>query len=504
MGKAILLFSIIFTSITLNAQFWQTSEVTKLSGHVNSDAEESIPVFSKDDSVLYFVRTYDKKNTGGFQDQDVWYSTKDTNGHYIDCKRLKSVNNKFNNAVLGISDSGTEMYLVNAYDGKKDIEKGIAMATSKGDYFNWNSPEKINIPGLNIEGNYYGFHVSGDGKTMIISYAGPTTIGEEDLYISTFDGVNWSEPMHMGTTINSTGFEISPFLSSTYDTLFFSSNGFGGEGDADIFFSVKQGTWAEWSTPENLGSKINSPKFDAYFSHDGEHAFWSSNKDGENSDIYTLEILYPPLSITAISTDVSYFQGGDGSIDATTQGGIPPYKYKWSNGNTNEDPKNLAAGKYKVTVTDSRNQQAETTVFLKDPPPKEIEPVLVENYEAAHFKYLFHYNKNKLSISNRDLKRFVKEVETQIKSGRKSVTIKIHSSASTVPTQKFGTNDKLASIRAENMKYDLMAYFSKSKIADGKVNVVIVKSEVAGPTYDEDAGNEKRYRPFQFVELVTE
>ncbi len=504
MKKTLLLLSIFFFSISVKAQFWKTSDIHKLDGTVNSVAEESIPVFSKDDSILYFVRTFDKKNVGGFNDQDIWYSIKDENGHYKDCKPLKSVNNKFNNAVLGISNDGTEMYLVNAYDGKKDVEKGIAIASSKGDYFNWNTPQKINIPGLKIEGDYYGFHVSGDEKTMIISYAGPNTIGEEDLYISTFDGSNWSEPMHMGTTINSTGFEISPFLSSTYDTLFFSSNGFGGEGDADIFYSVKQGTWAEWSTPVNLGSEINSPKFDAYFSHDSEHAFWSSNKDGENSDIYTLTILYPPLSVTGVGTDVTYFQGGDGSIDATVEGGIPPYRYNWSNGNSNEDPKNLAAGKYKLIVTDSRGQQAETTVILQDPPPKEIEPVAVTNYEPVHFKYLFHYNKNKLSLSNRELKRFVKEVEKQIEEGKGTVTVKIHSSASSVPTQKFGTNEKLASVRAENMKYDLMAYFSKSKIANGKVNIVIIKSEGGGPSYAEDAKNKKRYRPFQFVELVTE
>ncbi len=504
MRTNLLILFLFFSTFNSQAQFWQTSDVIKLSGHVNSDAEESIPVFSKDDSVLYFVRTYDKRNAGGFHDQDVWYSTKDENGNYVDCKPLKSVNNKFNNAVLGISNAGNEMYLVNAYSGKKDVEKGIAKASSKGDYFNWNTPEKINIPGLDIEGDYYGFHVTGDEKIMIISYAGPNTIGEEDLYISTFDGASWSEPMHMGTTINSTGFEISPFLSVTYDTLFFSSNGFGGEGDADIFFSVKQGSWSEWSTPVNLGSKINSPKFDAYFSHDGQHAFWSSNRDGENSDIYTLEIIYPPLKVTAVGTDVSYFQGGDGSIDATVEGGIPPYRFEWSNGNTNEDPKNLAAGKYKVIVTDAIGQQAETTVVLKDPPPKEIAPVIVKEYEPVQFKYLFHYNKNKLSLSNRDLKRFVKSVEKQIEDGKTNVTVKIYSSASTVPTQKYGTNEKLASVRAENIKYDLLTYFSKSKIANGKVNVVIVKSEVAGPAYQEDARNEKRYRPFQFVELITE
>ena len=58
----------------------------------------------------------------------------------------------------------------------------------------------------------------------------------------------------------------APFLSDNDDTLYFSSNGFGGFGDADIFYSLRNGnSWDSWSEPVNLGSVINSPKFDAYF-----------------------------------------------------------------------------------------------------------------------------------------------------------------------------------------------------------------------------------------------
>ena len=75
----------------------------------------------------------------------------------------------------------------------------------------------------------------------------------------------------MGNKINSNKYDISPFLSNGQDTLFFSSNGFGGEGDADIFFSVRQDdSWTNWSTPQNLGNKINTPKFDAYFVKNGK------------------------------------------------------------------------------------------------------------------------------------------------------------------------------------------------------------------------------------------
>ncbi|MBK8566619.1 MAG: T9SS type A sorting domain-containing protein [Saprospiraceae bacterium] len=48
------------------------------------------------------------------------------------------------------------------------------------------------------------------------------------------------------------------------------------------------------------------------------------------------------------------FGGSDGSIDLTATGGTIPYTYAWSgNAGTDQDPANLAAGSYTVTVTDA-------------------------------------------------------------------------------------------------------------------------------------------------------
>ena len=106
-----------FACITFftQAQFWSVSKPVQIGGTVNTfDAEESIPVFSKDSSILYFVRTFDSKNKGGEYDQDIWFNTRNDDGTYTDCKRLKSLNNKFNNAIIGMGDNGNVMYLLNA------------------------------------------------------------------------------------------------------------------------------------------------------------------------------------------------------------------------------------------------------------------------------------------------------------------------------------------------------------------------------------------------------
>ena len=489
-----------FACITLfsQAQFWSVSNPIQLDGTVNTiEAEESIPVFSKDSSILYFVRTFDPKNKGGEYDQDIWYSSRNDDGSYLDCQRLKSLNNKFNNSILGLSNDGKMMYLLNAYDGKKDMEKGIAVSSGSGT--SWSNPDKITIPGLDIEGGAYGFHVSGDGKTIIISQNGPKSLGEEDLYVSEKSASGWSTPIHMGNVINSTGFEISPFLSQSKDTLFFSSNGMGGEGDADIFYAVKQGSWTNWSVPVNVGTPINSSKFDAYFTYSGNDIYWSSNRDNERSDIYTASILAPPpIAISAKGTDVTVFNGKDGRINASTKGGVAPYSYAWSNGMTIEDPTGIPKGEYSVVVTDNIGQTATTSVLIGE--PKQVIAVKPErDYAMTHY---FGYNADKLDAENDKLLVFMNGLEEQMKNGRK-ITVQIQSSASYVPTREFKSNDQLAKSRAEMIKKMLEENYSAKGFGD-KFAVVITETAVGGPLYENDRDNIEKYQPFQYIALSTQ
>jgi hypothetical protein len=503
MKKQTLLFLTIILSFNSLAQIWDFEGISKLAGSVNSTAEESLPIFSKDSSALYFIRSFDKENKGGEYDQDIWVSYRQTDGSYSECKPISSLNTKYNNGIVGINKSGNGLYLLNTYEGKKDLVKGIAYTESKGS--GWSSPEKIEVPTLDIEGDFYGFHINEDENVMLISYKGPGTIGEEDLYVSLKSGSSWSAPMNLGSTINTTGFEMSPFLSKNQDTLFFSSNGHGGFGDADIFYAVRKGSWTDWAQPVNLGEKINSAKFDACFSYSGSNVYWASNRDTELSDIYTAYFIYPPpIALSCTSIPASKYEGTDGSIDLTVTGGLAPFTFEWSNGLTSEDALNLGKGDYSVIVKDAFGQVANTTCTVTEPAEILIPEVTALGYNNFEFKHYFDYNKNKLSVSRGDLKRFVKDIEKQLKEGRPSITINIYSSASHVPTETYESNEKLTQIRAENMKYDLLEYFSSKDELKGKVNVVISSAIVDGPIYEKDAVKTGKYKPYQFVSLKTE
>ena len=369
------LISALLIVFTNRAQYMDIEEPHRLGGEVNSEADELFPVFSKENSKLYYTRVNDPESIGGINDQDIWQSEWNGEKNYAKGQDFKGLNNKYNNTIVGFNNDESIVYLLNSYSGKKDLKKGISYAKKKGD--SWGSPKEISIPGLDIEGDFYGFHVNKTGDIIVISYAGPETLGEEDLYVSIKENEKWSRPKHLGPKINSSGFEMSPFLSNDNDTLYFATNGQGGQGDADIFYAVRNtDSWTDWSAPINLGDQINSSKFDAYFTISEGFFYWSSNRDSERSDIYYSTFSPPPiLTASALGTDVSVFNGNDGFIDLTPQGGVAPYSYLWSNGSREEDPIELSKGTYEVEVKDVVGQTA--TVHVKiDEPAEIIEPII--------------------------------------------------------------------------------------------------------------------------------
>ncbi len=63
----------------------------------------------------------------------------------------------------------------------------------------------------------------------------------------------------------------------------------------------------------------------------------------------------------------------NGAISAQVSGGIPPYRYEWSNGATTGRITNLCAGKYTLTIQDANNCKRVQTFNLPDPAPLQIQ-----------------------------------------------------------------------------------------------------------------------------------
>jgi len=72
---------------------------------------------------------------------------------------------------------------------------------------------------------------------------------------------------------------------------------------------------------------------------------------------------------TLTGTDVPCNDGSSyGSATLIVSGGIPPYSYLWSNGETVQNPDNLASGAYTVTITDNNGCTKTDNVTINVPP----------------------------------------------------------------------------------------------------------------------------------------
>lgn len=138
--------------------------------------------------------------------------------------------------------------------------------------------------------NKSGFpHLSADGKTLYFAARGlPISYGGYDIYVSYFENGNWSEPINLGSNINTAGDEISPFIDEE-GVLYFASEGHLGFGGFDVFRAEQiAGTWKDI---RNLGIGVNSSQDDLYFIYDypNEVGYFASNRKGGlgDYDIYS-------------------------------------------------------------------------------------------------------------------------------------------------------------------------------------------------------------------------
>ena len=117
----------------------------------------------------------------------------------------------------------------------------------------------INLPGFDDHAAV----LSRDGKTMYFSSTRQGSAnGSEDIWVATRKNKNssWQTPVNLGPSVNTPSMERVRTLSSDDRVLLFQSNRAGSVGGADIWAIVRKHTNDDsgWSEPINLGSVINT------------------------------------------------------------------------------------------------------------------------------------------------------------------------------------------------------------------------------------------------------
>lgn len=106
-------------------------------------------------------------------------------------------------------------------------------------------------------------------------------VGGFDIWYSVIQtGKKPSTAVNLGIPVNTIGNEITPFYDNNSGQLYFSSDWHLGFGGYDVFSS--QGSRDTWQEPVNLGSSLNSPANDIYFTvnDDARSGYVTSNRKG--------------------------------------------------------------------------------------------------------------------------------------------------------------------------------------------------------------------------------
>jgi Tol biopolymer transport system component len=122
--------------------------------------------------------------------------------------------------------------------------------------------EPVNLgPTINTSANERGTALSADGLMLYFHSNRPGGFGGSDIYVSTREMTddNWGEPVNLGSPVNSSKFESTPFISANGLKLYFRSfRRSGGYGYIDIWVSTRETKDDPWSEPVNLGPPVNS------------------------------------------------------------------------------------------------------------------------------------------------------------------------------------------------------------------------------------------------------
>lgn len=185
---------------------------------------------------------------------------------------------------------------MNTYN-EDGTQKGAGVSKSNRTKTGWSMPVNQEIDKYYNTNRYAEMNMSTNQKILLFAIEREDTHGERDLYVSFLkpDGL-WTEPKNMGPDINTFTDEGAPFLGADDKTLYFSSAGWPGYGNQDIFLTKRlDDTWTKWSMPLNMGPTINSTEWDSYYtiSASSDYAIVASNNAVTGSDLYSV---YLPAS----------------------------------------------------------------------------------------------------------------------------------------------------------------------------------------------------------------
>ncbi len=258
---------------------------TNIGSAINSEFDDYLPTITSDGAQLVFTRTEKNKNENILTSELV-------GGNWSPARNFsKTINTETNEGMAKFETHGRAFYFAGCQrpdtDGGCDIYRATfkdgKVGTTNRVEGNLNSSFWDSQPSITCDGNVMYFASSRSGGQ-----------GGADIWMSfLLDNGDWSHPQNLGPTINTPGDEEAPFISSDGMTLYFSSNGWPGQGNGDLFIARKN-AMGSWDPAVNMGYPFNSPakELGIYVQGNGTTTYFSSARSGGNGglDVYKMEL----------------------------------------------------------------------------------------------------------------------------------------------------------------------------------------------------------------------
>ncbi|MBL4657460.1 MAG: PD40 domain-containing protein, partial [Flavobacteriales bacterium] len=238
--------------------------VYNLGANINSDFPDYDPFLTSHDTILIFTSRRENTKGGGRAEidaefyEDVYEAHKSAQGWRPAEAMGRRFNKRTNNAIVGISPDGQEIFMY------RDQEGGNIYLTKFIDG-KWTRPK--NLKSINTEFHESSACFSHDKNSIYFVSNKPGGLGGHDIYVTTINELGeWGEAENLGPLINTEYDEGRVFIHRDGKTLYFSSKGHKTMGGYDIFKSELDSATSSWSVPENIGYPINTVDDDISFS----------------------------------------------------------------------------------------------------------------------------------------------------------------------------------------------------------------------------------------------
>ncbi|WP_017257741.1 OmpA family protein [Pedobacter arcticus] len=270
-----------------------------LGPNVNTAEQEYLATITTDENTLIFTRQINRNEDfyRSYKNGDSW-----TKATYLS----NNINTpSYNEGAQCLSPDGQFLFFTgcNRPDGLGRCDIYVSQKEGEG----WSKPVNLGFP-INTKGWESQPSLSADGKTLYFVSDRRGGFGSYDIWKSDIDEEGkWAMPVNLGPNINTPYDEQSPFIHPDNQTLYFSSNGWVGLGNKDLFIS-RLDTAGNWGLPKNLGYPINTygEESGLTINASGTKAYFSSdNFNGYGGfDIYSFPL---PENIRPVA--VNYVKG---------------------------------------------------------------------------------------------------------------------------------------------------------------------------------------------------